>query len=122
MGKVLLRGLSRAVVSIAAIASCGLAHGQPLDDYCPYAPASRYYPPPNYYPPPSYYAPRTYYAPPDVRYDPRYGYAPPPVLYYAPPVTDWAPPRPRSCGKYRYWDGEYCADARYRPPYVGPKW
>jgi hypothetical protein len=52
--------------------------------------------------PPSYYAPRVY------GYVQRYGYGP--------------PPRPSSCGKYRYWDGEACVDARFRPPYVGPRW
>ena len=30
--------------------------------------------------------------------------------------------RPASCGKYRYWNGERCVDARYQPPYVGPRW
>lgn len=59
------------------------------------------------------------YAPP-----PRpYGYVPPPASNYDPPVYGWLPPpRPASCGKYRYWNGEFCADARYRPPYVGPRW
>jgi hypothetical protein len=122
MGRVLLRWLCAAAVSIAATANLGPARAQPLYDYYLSPPAPGYYPPPNYYPPPTYYAPRTYYAPPAVRYDPSYGYVPPPALYYAPPVADWVPPRPRSCEKYRYWDGDYCADARYQPPYVGPKW
>jgi hypothetical protein len=30
--------------------------------------------------------------------------------------------RPASCGKYRYWNGERCVDARYQRPYVGPRW
>jgi hypothetical protein len=31
------------------------------------------------------------------------------------------PPRPASCGQYRYWDGERCVDARYNNPYLGPR-
>jgi hypothetical protein len=27
-----------------------------------------------------------------------------------------------SDSQYRYWNGEYCADARYERPYLGPKW
>jgi hypothetical protein len=59
-----------------------------------------------------------------VRPYPRYGYAPPPPppVYYAPPVVEWVPPpRPASCGQYRYWDGDRCRDARWAPPYVGPR-
>ena len=41
---------------------------------------------------------------------------------YAPPVYDWVIIRPSSCGQYRYWNGVRCVDARYRPPYLGPKW
>ncbi len=41
---------------------------------------------------------------------------------FAPPVYGWVIIRPSSCGKYRYWNGVRCVDARYRPPYVGPKW
>jgi len=68
--------------------------------------------------PPSYYAPRVY------GYVQRYGYGPPPPAVYPPLYFyDWGqPPRPMSCGKYRYWNGEFCADARFRPPYVGPRW
>jgi hypothetical protein len=29
--------------------------------------------------------------------------------------------RPSNCGRYRYWNGSYCADARKEPPYVGPR-
>jgi hypothetical protein len=64
--------------------------------------------------------PPEYYVPPPYR---PYTYAPQPVPYYEPPVYGWMPaPRPPSCGKYRYWNGEFCADARVRPPYVGPRW
>jgi hypothetical protein len=31
------------------------------------------------------------------------------------------PPRPRSCGQYRYWNGDRCVDARYNDPYLGPR-
>ena len=67
-----------------------------------------------------YYSPPNYYIPLPPR---TYRYAPPPATYYEPPIYGWMPPpRPASCGKYRYWNGEFCADARYRPPYVGPRW
>ena len=59
--------------------------------------------------PPVYYAPRAYYPPPVV-------YSPPPVIYYPQPA------RPANCGVYRYWNGEYCADARDEPPYIGPRY
>jgi len=54
----------------------------------------------------------------------RHRYVPaPPAVGYAPPVYGWiAPPPPSSCGVYRYWDGEGCADARDDPPYIGPRW
>ncbi len=84
-----------------------------------------FYPPPAYYYPlpPVYMAPRQYYVP-AVPDRPRGGYAyyPPPHTYYEPEWVETPPPRPRSCGKYRYWNGEYCADARYQRPYVGPRW
>jgi hypothetical protein len=65
-----------------------------------------------------YGGPAEYYAPPRV-----YRHATPPPVDYEPPVYGWlAPPRPLSCGKYRYWNGDHCADARRHRPYVGPKW
>lgn len=71
----------------------------------------------DFYYPPEYYLP----PPPRVRV---YRYEPPPVVVYEPPVYGWLalPPPPASCGKYRYWNGERCADARYDPPYIGPRW
>ncbi len=39
----------------------------------------------------------------------------------APAVIVLPPPRPLSCGEYRYWNGERCVDARYHNPYVGPR-
>lgn len=84
--------------------------------------------------PPVYYVPREPariyrvppLPPPVVEY--RRPLPPPPVTVYVPPVYGWsvapwgAPPRPASCGKYRYWDGDGCADARFDPPYLGPRW
>ncbi len=66
------------------------------------------------------YAPPIEYVPPP----PVYRAPPPPAVHYEPPVYGWVapPPRPANCGEYRYWNGEFCADARYRPPYVGPRW
>lgn len=55
----------------------------------------------------------TYADPSLYQYGPAFRYGPPPVL---------VPIRPASCGQYRYWDGERCADARYEPPYLGPRW
>ena len=49
----------------------------------------------------------------------------PPPPPYGPPVYGWVfipPPPPPSCGQYHYWVGDHCADARYSPPYVGPRW
>jgi hypothetical protein len=36
------------------------------------------------------------------------------------PVIVVPPPRPASCGEYRYY-GQYCVDARYNRPYLGPR-
>ena len=70
----------------------------------------RVYPPSIYYDPPRYYERRVY-----PSYSPR-------VYDYAAPAYIDEPARPTSCGQYRYWNGEYCADARYERPYLGPKW
>lgn len=46
----------------------------------------------------------------------------PPIVVYEPPVYGWiSPPRPASCGEFRYWNGVRCADARWDPPYTGPR-
>ena len=37
-------------------------------------------------------------------------------------VEEWIAVRPANCGQFHYWDGERCADARFDPPYVGPRW
>lgn len=83
----------------------------------PYGPYGYYdtYPGRGYYPPPRYYAP--YDMRPPARYFSYRRYEPGPPLFVEAP-----PPRPASCGRYRYWNGEYCADARYERPYVGPKY
>lgn len=39
----------------------------------------------------------------------------------APAIVVLPPPRPLSCGEYRYWSGERCVDARYNNPYIGPR-
>ncbi|HSD92247.1 MAG TPA: hypothetical protein VLB11_04390 [Methyloceanibacter sp.] len=39
----------------------------------------------------------------------------------APAVIVLPPPRPLSCGQYRYWNGVRCVDARYTDPYLGPR-
>jgi hypothetical protein len=69
-------------------------------------------------------AERYYYSAPAIGYagPPPYQYAPPPALWYASPPVMLMPVRPASCGRYHYWNGERCADARYDPPYVGPRW
>ena len=66
------------------------------------------------------------------RYYRRYPYGAPPVVV-APvvpvvppvvveePVIVMPPPRPASCGEFRYWNGQYCVDARYNRPYLGPR-
>lgn len=51
-----------------------------------------------------------------------YGSAPIVVDQYAPPVYGWVITRPTSCGQYRYWNGDRCVDARYRPPDLGHRW
>jgi hypothetical protein len=38
-----------------------------------------------------------------------------------PAVIVVPPPRPASCGEYRYWNGVACVDARYNDPYLGPR-
>lgn len=55
--------------------------------------------------------------PPPPRADP---YPPPPDA--EPAIEFLPPPRPANCGEFRYWNGEYCADARVQPPYTGPRW
>ncbi len=78
-------------------------------------------PPPVYpvAPPPAYrVAPPAYAVAPTVVYPS----APVVVDQYAPPVYGWVIIRPRSCGEFRYWNGERCVDARYNPPHLGPKW
>ena len=39
----------------------------------------------------------------------------------APAIIVLPPPRPTSCGQYRYWNGVRCVDARYNDPYLGPR-
>jgi hypothetical protein len=44
----------------------------------------------------------------------------PPVVVEQPFIVVLPPP-PASCGEYRYWNGQYCVDARYNRPYLGPR-
>jgi hypothetical protein len=60
-----------------------------------------------------------YAAPPPVVVTPAVPVAPPVVVEE--PVVVLPPPRPASCGEYRYWNGQYCVDARYNTPYLGPR-
>lgn len=124
-------------VFIAALAAIGIVGGSGalaadllLDDGydAPYEPEITINPPPVVPPIAAYQL-----APPPV-----YPVAPPPVYpvaptvvypsapvvvdQYAPPVYGWVIIRPRSCGEFRYWNGERCVDARYDPPHLGPKW
>lgn len=65
------------------------------------------------------------------RYWRRRGYDPdavvvegPPLIVERPPVIVvpmMPPPRPLSCGQYKFWNGERCVDARYNPVNVGPR-
>ena len=107
------------VTAITLMGGAGGSLAQPIDYYAPPYPASAYLPPPAYvYPPPIGYERRGYFAPPIA-----YGYGPPLAGGYEPGVViELPPPRPRSCGRYRYWNGDYCADARYERPYLGPKY
>lgn len=42
-------------------------------------------------------------------------YAEPGVIV-GPRVYGWTALRPDDCGTFKYWNGEYCADARFDPP------
>lgn len=65
-----------------------------------------------------YYRQYPYGAPPVVVVPPVAPVAPP-VVVEEPVIV--VPPRPASCGEYRYWNGQYCVDARYNTPYLGPR-
>jgi len=60
------------------------------------------------------------YATPPVVVVPQPAQVVPPVVVEQ-PVVVVPPPRPASCGEYRYWNGQYCVDARYNRPYLGPR-
>lgn len=34
-------------------------------------------------------------------------------------VYGWTETGPDDCGTYKYWNGDYCADARFEPPRTG---
>lgn len=75
------------------------------------------------YPGRGYYLPPRYYAPYDPRPSARYfSYRPYTPRAYEPSYVEEPASRPSSCGQYRYWNGDYCADARYERPYLGPRY
>jgi len=57
------------------------------------------------------------YAAPPIVVVPQAAPVMPPVVADQPVVVVVPPPRPASCGEYRYWNGQYCVDARYNRPY-----
>lgn len=115
-------GLSVIAALITLAVGAGELRAQPPGYYDPPYAYRGYAPSPPYYPlPPPAYAPPRYFGSPAVGYYPRPADAYGPPLAYE-PLVELPPPRPRSCGRYRYWNGEYCADARYERPYVGPKY
>ncbi len=65
------------------------------------------------------------YAAPPVVVVPQVPVAPPVVVQQQPVIVQQPvvvlPPRPASCGEYHYWNGQYCVDARYNRPYLGPR-
>jgi len=122
-----MRGLwtafSAVCVGCAGISLAAVPAAAGSRDYYDY----RAYPPPAYYPLTPTAPPPSVYPSPLAPYFPRPPayYAPPAIVYYPPPVVYYPAPeyiRPASCGRYRYWTGEYCADAREQRPYVGPRW
>lgn len=40
----------------------------------------------------------------------------PAVQPLGPRVYGWTAAPPSDCGTFKYWNGEYCADARFEPP------
>jgi len=109
------------IVAAIALGTSGQACAQALGYY--ERPDTLVGPPAYYLPPPVAFA-RSWYIPPAAGlYDPRARYLPPPDrIEVSPGLVEFPPPRPRSCGRFRYWNGEYCADARYERPYLGLKW
>ena len=37
-------------------------------------------------------------------------------IVLGPRVYGWSEERPDDCGTFKYWNGSYCADARFEPP------
>lgn len=108
------------IVAASLLTASNASAGSGYEYYAPY---------PNTYQYASYqraydYAPypRAYYYAPPTYAPGNYGYVALPAAYYASPERVWVPLRPSSCGQYRFWNGQYCADARYQPPYLGLRW
>ena len=111
----------RTVCVALALTAGNASAGSRYEYYAPYPRTYQYAPYPGSY----QYAPYPgayHYAPPTRYFPGSYGYLAPPAAYYAPPEPIWVPLRPSSCGRYHFWNGQYCADARYQPPYLGPRW
>lgn len=56
----------------------------------------------------------TYVDSPDLYADPD------PDLAVGTRVYGWTETRPDDCGTFKYWNGDYCADARFEPPRTEP--
>jgi hypothetical protein len=119
-------------VGAASIFSISNTYAESRDEYyAPYPGAYQYAPDPRTYQNVPYageydyfpYAPAYSLAPSAYNAPRIYAYrTPPAAYYYAHPEPVWVPLRPRSCGRYRFWNGQHCVDARYQPPYLGPRW
>jgi hypothetical protein len=110
------------LVAAIALATSGQACTQPSAGHD--TPDITYLAPPAYHlPAPIAFAPSWYIPRPAGLRDPRAEYVPPPArIEVSPGFVEVPPARPRRCGQYRYWNGEYCADAQYQRPYLGLKW
>lgn len=118
------------VVAASILTTSTAIAGSRYEYYAPYPRTPQYAPHPRTYQYAPYpggyqYAPYRgayHYAPPTNYAPGTSGYLALPPAYYEQPEPVWVPLRPSSCGRYHFWNGQYCADARYHPPYLGPKW
>ena len=111
-------------VLVAPLALASQAGAWPGDDYyyAPYPPAVVVLPPPSMRRHPIMPSPIITLLPSPPTVGHAMAICPAPS-YYAPPEPPPVPLRPRSCGKYRYWNGTSIAPMRdTSAPYVGQKW
>lgn len=108
------------IVAASLLTASNASAGSGYEYYAPYPNTYQYAPYPRAYDYAPY--PRAYYYAAPTYAPGNYGYLAPPAAYYASPEPVWVPLRPSSCGRYRFWNGQYCADARYQPPYLGLRW